>query len=238
MTPFAPGRGSNKPSPRTSLTVCAVSRPALIHHTPWQIRKSILPPTPPPPSHPTQQLPPDLSVRANEPWQSEYNPPPPPQPPRPQDLGSATTQLRDTNPTATTQLSNEPPAPPLPQRHGNSVVEAAAPTYPPAYNPGEYAGQQSFQSGQQFQPPPQRLKQTFAVDDDPSSPVHYIRDPHKLIGYLVPFPKPKLSNVKPEDVPSRFMIYTPPPPPLQKPAEGVKEAQTAQGAAQMARGSP
>jgi hypothetical protein len=53
--------------------------------------------------------------------------------------------------------------------------------------------------------------------------VHYVRDPHKLIGYLVPFPKPRLSNVAPEAVPSRFMIYTPPPPPLQKPAEGVKE---------------
>jgi hypothetical protein len=62
------------------------------------------------------------------------------------------------------------------------------------------------------------------VDDDPTNPVHYIRDPHKLIAYLVPFPRPELKGVDPELIPSRFMIYTPPPPPLQKPAEGTKEA--------------
>lgn len=169
----------------------------------------------------------DPSLTANEPWQSDFDPPPPPQPPRPEEAVHVPPQLQHVDPTATAPLSNEPPPPPLPHRPGNpdlGAPSAPAAQFPPAYNPSDYTGQPSHQSGQQFQPPPQRLKQTFAADDDPSSPVHYIRDPHKLIGYLVPFPKPKLPNVQPEDVPSRFMIYTPPPPPLQKPAEGAKEA--------------
>ncbi|KAK7512384.1 uncharacterized protein IWZ02DRAFT_385001, partial [Phyllosticta citriasiana] len=59
--------------------------------------------------------------------------------------------------------------------------------------------------------------------DDPSNPIHYTRDPHKLIAYLIPFPKPKLNNVPVESIPDRFLIYTPPPPPLTKPAESEKE---------------
>ncbi|KIX09483.1 uncharacterized protein Z518_00563 [Rhinocladiella mackenziei CBS 650.93] len=111
----------------------------------------------------------------------------------------------------------DPPPPPLPQRPDQFDVEAQTthPLSPPA--------PPSFPSGTQFQPPPQRLGQIFADDDNPTNPVHYVRDPHKLIGYLIPFPKPNLPNVKPEDVPTRFMIYTPPPPPLQKPVEGEKE---------------
>lgn len=167
---------------------------------------------PPPPTHPTQQ-----PLHQTE----EY---PPAMPPRPTD--TSTNQPPQQVFTGTSQQNYEPAAPPLPQRHADHYVEAQSiqQTPQPAYNPADYASQQSFQPGQQFPPPPQRTKQAFAPDDDPSNPIHYIRDPHKLIGYLVPFPKPNLSKVKPEDVPARFMIYTPPPPPLQKPAEGVKEA--------------
>lgn len=60
-------------------------------------------------------------------------------------------------------------------------------------------------------------------DDDPSSPIHYTRDPHKLVAYLVPFPKPIIKGVEPSSIPDRFLIYTPPPPPLSAPAEGEKE---------------
>ena len=60
-------------------------------------------------------------------------------------------------------------------------------------------------------------------DEDLSNPVHYIRDPHKLIAYLVPFPKPHLHGIDPSSIPERFLIYTPPPPPLSKPVEGEKE---------------
>ncbi|OAG44447.1 hypothetical protein AYO21_01443 [Fonsecaea monophora] len=136
-------------------------------------------------------------------------PPPPPQPPRPHE---------------TTAPGYDTSGPPLPQRHnaqGSLDLEAQTTSYPPppVYNPASYAPSQQHQ----FQPPPQRYKQIFAADDDPSSLVHYIRDPHKLVGYLVPFPRPVLPNVDPESIPARFAIYTPPPPPLQKPAEGVKE---------------
>lgn len=73
-------------------------------------------------------------------------------------------------------------------------------------------------------PPPRRLAHaTFNDDDDPSSPVHYARDPHKLVGYLIPFPKPVLKDVDTTNLPTRFLIYTPPPPPLAKPKEGDKE---------------
>ncbi|PQE24872.1 secreted protein [Rutstroemia sp. NJR-2017a BVV2] len=48
----------------------------------------------------------------------------------------------------------------------------------------------------------------------------YTRDSHKMIMYFIPFPKPIDA---PDDMPQRFLIYTPPPPHLLKPAEGVKE---------------
>ncbi|KAI9816015.1 MAG: hypothetical protein M1827_002007 [Pycnora praestabilis] len=105
---------------------------------------------------------------------------------------------------------------------------------------GNQSAQQPFQgapSGHQFEapsqqlttggayvppPPPQRLSHNFG-DDDPSSPIHYTRDPHKLIAYLVPFPKPQLHGVDPAAIPERFLIYTPPPPPIGAPTEGEKE---------------
>ena len=39
----------------------------------------------------------------------------------------------------------------------------------------------------------------------------------------MPFPKPNIKNVDPAAIPDRFLIYTPPPPPLSQPAEGEKE---------------
>ncbi|EHY59591.1 hypothetical protein HRR83_001136 [Exophiala dermatitidis] len=117
-------------------------------------------------------------------------------------------------------------------QHQHQHPELLFSDQPPAYNPSGYSGKSAFQPGvqpgvqsgpQQFQPPPQRYRPKFEDNDNPSDPVHYIRNPHKLIGYLVPFPRPQLPNVKPEDIPVRFMIYTPPPPPLQKPADNQKE---------------
>lgn len=66
-------------------------------------------------------------------------------------------------------------------------------------------------------------QQTVFGDDDPSNPIHYTRDPHKLVAYLVPFPKPQLKGIDPSRIPDRFLIYTPPPPPLQKPVGTDKE---------------
>jgi hypothetical protein len=56
------------------------------------------------------------------------------------------------------------------------------------------------------------------------SPIHYSRDPTRLIAYLVPFPEPDLKHEKQGRVPPRrFLIYTPPPPPLVAPKEGEKK---------------
>ena len=100
---------------------------------------------------------------------------------------------------------------------------------PPPQQPHAPAGVglsgQSLNTG--FQPPlPPRRHSAQSVnfgDDDPSSPVHYTRDPHKLVAYLVPFPKPVIKDLEPSSIPDRFLIYAPPPPPLSAPAEGEKE---------------
>jgi hypothetical protein len=48
-------------------------------------------------------------------------------------------------------------------------------------------------STDRFLPPPRREATDFGRDD-PSDPIHYTRDPQKLIAYLVPFPTPKLTK--------------------------------------------
>ncbi|EFQ34996.1 hypothetical protein CGRA01v4_09447 [Colletotrichum graminicola] len=109
-------------------------------------------------------------------------------------------------------------APPLPARpHPKAVEEllAQSPVSPPFSKTPSTEG---------IAPPPKRQGSDFG-NDDPSNPIHYSRDPHKLITYLVPFPKPWLKAKAPSDaIPTRFLIYTPPPPPLQAPPEGVKES--------------
>ncbi|KAF2268164.1 hypothetical protein CC78DRAFT_15240 [Lojkania enalia] len=52
----------------------------------------------------------------------------------------------------------------------------------------------------------------------------HTREPGRLTAYLIPFPKPRLKGVNPENIPDRFLVYTPPPPPLSKPAPGEKES--------------
>ncbi|RDW56423.1 hypothetical protein BP5796_13172 [Coleophoma crateriformis] len=69
-----------------------------------------------------------------------------------------------------------------------------------------------------------------AIDEDlPTSEEgdsqKYTRDPQRLIAYLIPLPKPKLSKstASEDSLPDRFLLYTPPPPHLLKPAKGIKE---------------
>jgi hypothetical protein len=72
--------------------------------------------------------------------------------------------------------------------------------------------------------PPERTSSARSSStEDISSPIHYTRDPHKLVAYLIPFPEPTLHGIPPEAIPTRFLIYTPPPPPLKAPREGDKE---------------
>ncbi|KAI9737610.1 MAG: hypothetical protein M1818_005614 [Claussenomyces sp. TS43310] len=80
---------------------------------------------------------------------------------------------------------------------------------PPAYHPDMSSGE---------------ARLSLKEGDSISSPIHYTRDPTRLIAYLVPFPKPALKHIDAREVPQRLLVYTPPPPPLMAPAEGEKEA--------------
>lgn len=91
------------------------------------------------------------------------------------------------------------------------------PSLPP--RPGYSSATSNSSFVDPYGPPPVRKSAEYG--EDLSSPIHYVRDPHKLIAYLVPFPKP--ANAPAEGFPQRFMIYTPPPPPIPPAKEGVKE---------------
>lgn len=72
-----------------------------------------------------------------------------------------------------------------------------------------------------YRPPlPPRYSIERSADIDP---IHYTRDPHRLTAYLIPFPKPQIKHTPASGIPDRFLIYTPPAPPIPKPAEGSKE---------------
>ncbi|OJD30049.1 uncharacterized protein BKCO1_6700031 [Diplodia corticola] len=136
------------------------------------------------------------------------------------------------------EAEKPPPYPPRPQPHEPEYPEEKPPQYPPrpeeqtepqpaeyyeAEKPPPYPPRPEHQpTAYQPPPPPRRARQAFG-DDDPSNPIHYTRDPHKLIAYLIPFPKPVLKDTPPDRIPDRFIVYTPPPPPLSKPADGEKE---------------
>lgn len=92
----------------------------------------------------------------------------------------------------TGQSAGQPYFPPPPGQAGHIQATAADESIPPPQPPRplqtetaehEYAPPQPPRPGQaqQYEAPPQRLASSFA-DDDPSNPVHYTRDPHRLIG--------------------------------------------------------
>lgn len=87
----------------------------------------------------------------------------------------------------------------------------------PAFLPQHTSSKPEKSNGLQRSP-----EKTDGYEDSPDS-IPYIRDPHKLVAYLIPFPTPHLQKAPASAVPTRFLIYTPPPPPLYKPAEGEKE---------------
>ncbi len=135
--------------------------------------------------------------------------------------------------------------PPLPERsslrpRSQEVPEIRGHDNTNAGNPSNKPATQLLQTAEDEPAPPMQLAPLHGIEkdrpplpprpsstdsnDDPSNPIHYARDPRKLIAYLVPFPKPHIAGVNPAKIPDRFLIYTPPPPPIAKPAEGEKEA--------------
>ncbi|KAL1633918.1 hypothetical protein SLS58_010862 [Diplodia intermedia] len=152
---------------------------------------------------------------------------PPPYPPRPHQQPESLPaedheEIPPPQPQPVEDHGDEKP-PPYPPRPQQQLEPHPAETHddekPPPYPPRP---DQQLATTYQPPPPPRRIRHVFE-DDDPSNPIHYTRDPHKLIAYLVPFPKPALKDTAPDRIPDRFIIYTPPPPPLSKPAEGEKE---------------
>ncbi|KAF2446861.1 hypothetical protein P171DRAFT_240526 [Karstenula rhodostoma CBS 690.94] len=70
-----------------------------------------------------------------------------------------------------------------------------------------------------------RGRELVAWSTPNTTPIKHTREPGRVTAYLIPFPKPRLKGVNPENIPSRFLIYTPPLPPLSKPEPGEKESQ-------------
>ncbi|KAL9051604.1 MAG: hypothetical protein Q9162_005910 [Coniocarpon cinnabarinum] len=92
-----------------------------------------------------------------------------------------------------------------------------------ARQPGVSTQDQGFQQPLEQQQTAQPPLTTELPEEDPKS-LQYTRDPKRLTAYLVPFPHPKLKDAAAsEKVPARFLIYTPPPPPIGAPPEGEKE---------------
>ncbi|KAF7872452.1 hypothetical protein EAF04_003373 [Stromatinia cepivora] len=69
--------------------------------------------------------------------------------------------------------------------------------------------------------PPRRISQY-----NPNE-IHFTRDSHRVIAYLIPLPKP--INVSDAEFPQRYLMYTPPAAHLLKPAEGIKEGKRHKG---------
>ena len=177
-----------------------------------------------------------LPVVQNElPHSSQYSPPPPGGPsvnapaqpyfPPPPQAGSQIPALQEqpyfppppaANDVVTPQTNPQfPPPPPSQGAAGcpSSTAVSGAQQPPPG----------NLSSDNYMPPLPPRRHSAHLDEDDLSNPVHYTRDPHKLVAYMIPFPKPLVKGVQTAGVPDRFLIYTPPPPPLIAPAEGVKE---------------
>lgn len=156
----------------------------------------------PGPAHDDEDIPPPL------PGPRPFNNGIPPQYYEPEGVSLESQPMEQGKPHDGTFYPPPPPGPP-PSRYDNisPVIQAST----------------SHQKPPPLPPRPTVTVQHFG-EDDPSNPVHYTRDPHKLIAYLIPFPKPMIKGQPISSIPDRFLIYTPPPPPLSKPAEGEKEA--------------
>lgn len=165
-------------------------------------------PPPLPPHPPAQTI--EVSSAGGEPGappQVEYaqhNLPPPP-PPRRDTTGTGT-DLR-TLPPPPQFAGNPPPPPPTHPTTSRKIAASTAPRrLPPAFDPSAASSNVSLSE----------LSLSAQPFADDNAPDEFIRDPHKLIAYLVPLPPPANFNSDTTPPPLRFLTYTPPPPPLVK----------------------
>lgn len=143
---------------------------------------------------------------------------PPMTPPRPSEQKICELPAKDTQ-KAELPAQQCPELPPRPQERPVQTTSQIPMTYHPE---DESPGQPSPLG--EYQPPLRLDSQRESGESDITSPIHYTRDSRKLVGYLVPFPEPRLANTHPDAIPQRYLIYTPPRPPfVDAPKEGEKE---------------
>ncbi|CAK4033739.1 Hypothetical predicted protein [Lecanosticta acicola] len=130
---------------------------------------------------------------------------------------AATKQTNETNEPNGTSVPVEQPSTEYfqPSHHGSPKGEQF-----PRLSPQGFSGQTVNTARYEPPPPPQRnvnSEPLETVQEGVTSPIPYERDLQKLIGYLIPCPRPQLPDGVPS-MPQRFVIYTPPHPPfLDKP---------------------
>lgn len=114
--------------------------------------------------------------------------------------------------------SDEPPSLParnLPISKDDPFVTASADATTPKETPSTSSVENKQDPGIWAAPPPNPNERKTNID------VPYVRDPSRLIAYLIPYPEPQLPNGKGTETPQRFFIYTPPLPPLNAPNGGL-----------------
>ncbi|RMZ87252.1 hypothetical protein DV736_g5526, partial [Chaetothyriales sp. CBS 134916] len=125
------------------------------------------------------------------------------------------------------QELGEEHAPPLPARPAKSADSVPShDTTQPQQKASNHQFGDVAPSTANFAPPPKRNAPVPSYsEDDPGNLIHTVRDPHKLVAYIIPLPTPTLAQAPTDQVPHRFLLYTPPPPPLKKPTlkPGEKE---------------
>lgn len=116
-------------------------------------------------------------------------------------------------------LATLPEAPELPPR------EHSHPPPSPNRNAQGLNGQ-PIDAVQHERPPQRNAPADQAQTATTTAPIPYMRDLQKIIGYLVPYPEPQLSEKVPKhDMPQRFMVWTPPHPPFLTKPEGESKTE-------------
>ncbi|KAJ8609572.1 hypothetical protein MRB53_039023 [Persea americana] len=179
-----------------------------------------IPPAGPPPSHIEAST---IANPASMPSHSTYDEPPSGPPPGYQDIsgssseypkektgfhdqpdGAMSTGMQHLSLGEDSAQASQQPHPTIPPRApaGSSMHPALPPRH--AASDAPQAPHAQAQQLSAFPPPPPSRKAFDYDHEDSATSLQYIRDPHRLIAYLVPFPKPHLKGIEPSQIPDRF----------------------------------